>query len=82
MNENGFIKPEESRVIARYQRMLSDSADREARYAALADMLADQVAMLQKELHRLMDDPAVTTDGAVKPPTAPSAGKNREVRES
>jgi hypothetical protein len=65
MSENIF-KPEESRVIARYQRMLSDSADREARYAALADMLANQVAMLQEELRRLRDDPAAPADGAVK----------------
>jgi len=68
MSEN-VLKPEESRVIARYQRMLSESADREARYGALADMLASQVVMLQEELRRLRDDPAVPADGTVRPPT-------------
>jgi hypothetical protein len=46
------FKPEESRVIARYQRALTEACDRELRYAALADSLADQVVMLQGELQR------------------------------
>jgi hypothetical protein len=68
MSENMF-KPEESRVIARYQRMLSESADREARYGALADMLASQVAMLQEQL-RLKDDPAAGADGTAESSTS------------
>lgn len=69
MSENVF-KPDDSKVIARYQRMLSDSADREARYAALADTLAIQVAMLQEELRRCRADPAETTGGTVEPLTS------------
>jgi septation ring formation regulator EzrA len=69
MSENMF-KPEESRVIARYQRMLSESADREARYGALADTLANQVAMLQEELRRFKDNPAAGADGTAESSTS------------
>lgn len=44
--------PEPNRVIARYQRALTEAMDRELRYAALADSLADQLQALQSELRR------------------------------
>lgn len=69
MSENVF-RLEESKVIARYRKMLSDSADREARYAALADTLAGQVTALQEELRSVREAQAVTADGTVKQPAS------------
>jgi hypothetical protein len=52
---NESFRPDDSRVIARYQHELSEANDAKLRFAALADSLADQVVRLQGELRVLRE---------------------------
>lgn len=49
--ENGAparsVAVDDSRVIARLTQMLAESNDKQARYAAMADALADRVQLLE-----------------------------------
>lgn len=67
------FKPEESRVIARYQHALTEATDRELRYAALADSLADRVVVLQGELRRCKAEAAANEALPGVPVAAPDA---------